>query len=97
VARHSAATLVRITLRHEGAPGGEDSRLSLEISDNGAGLPRPSRIPLDALGLTGMKARARSMRGEMQIESRPGRGTTLCVTIPLRDDRHEEENSNSAG
>ncbi|HEX4275216.1 MAG TPA: sensor histidine kinase [Bryobacteraceae bacterium] len=97
VARHAAATVVRVTLHHQGAPASDDGRLSLEISDNGVGLPQPVRIPLDSLGLTGMKARARSMQGEMQIESRPGRGATLRLTIPLRDASHEKEDPNSAG
>ncbi len=79
IARHAGASFVRVTLRRE------TGRVSLEVSDNGVGIPSPKEMLRSSFGLTGMKARARSLQGEMQITSAPGRGTTILVTFPLRD------------
>jgi signal transduction histidine kinase len=96
VARHANASIVRVTLRKE------TNLVSLEVADNGIGLPARKEIPHTSFGLTGMKARARSLRGVMRIASTPGHGTTLFVTFPLRDKslrdkQDEQENQNPAG
>jgi signal transduction histidine kinase len=85
VARHAQATAVRVALRREA------NLLYLEISDNGIGLPLMDSIPKSSFGLTGMKARTRSLRGEMKINSVPGRGTTVRVDFPLVGKADEED------
>jgi signal transduction histidine kinase len=77
VARHSAASNVSIELREE------TNRVRLLIKDNGRGLPPPAQIRKGALGLTGMRARARSCGGEVKIESGPGQGVCIEVWVPL--------------
>ena len=62
IARHSAATRATIRLRAEG------DRIWLTIRDNGKGLG-PSRP--GSMGLSGMRARARSAGGELAIRSSP--------------------------
>jgi signal transduction histidine kinase len=90
IARHAHASHVRVTFAREQ----EGARL--EISDNGVGLP-PARVTSHtSFGITGMKARARSLRGEMNIQSVPGSGTTIEVTFPLQSSTHEE-NSHFVG
>jgi two-component system sensor histidine kinase UhpB len=79
IARHADASFVRVTLRRDA------NLVSLEVSDNGVGLPSPKEKLRSSFGLTGMKARARSLHGEMHITSSPGKGTTLLVTFPQRD------------
>jgi signal transduction histidine kinase len=69
----------------------------LEISDNGIGMTRPDEVRVTSLGLTGMKARARSLQGEMRIRTAPGHGTTIEVTFPLQEAAYEEANSNLVG
>jgi len=73
IARHSAATRVTIRLRAEG------DRICLTIRDNGKGLgaARPG-----SMGLSGMRARARSAGGELAIRSEPGAGVTIEVSAP---------------
>ncbi len=90
VARHARASWVRMTFARE------TDGLRLEISDNGIGLPAGKR-DRNTLGLTGMKARVRSIQGEMQIRSSPGRGTLIEVILPLEHNRYEETDSHSAG
>jgi signal transduction histidine kinase len=73
IARHSAATRVIIRLRAEG------DRIKLTIRDNGKGLG-PARP--GSMGLSGMRARARSAGGELAIHSEPGAGVTIEVSAP---------------
>ena len=39
------------------------------------------------LGLLGMRERVAAVGGELQVESSPGKGTTLFVRVPLREER----------
>ncbi|MBV8271061.1 MAG: PAS domain S-box protein [Cupriavidus sp.] len=78
VIRHANATVVRITLT-DGADG-----LELRVQDNGVGWnKKPSGSgPRKSLGLLGIRERARLLRGTATIESDPGKGFLLIVTIP---------------
>ena len=61
-------------------------RAVLEIVDDGRGFEiagPPTALAGRGLGLIGIYERARSVDGEAVIESEPGRGTTVRVTIPL--------------
>ena len=57
-------------------------QLRLVIEDDGQGF-EVSQIPKDRYGLTGMNERARLLGGILCLESNPGSGTCLEVTIPL--------------
>jgi signal transduction histidine kinase len=81
VARHASAKSVRVTLA---AAGGT---VSLRIADDGCGLGPVSANPR-GLGLIGMRARARSAGGDMEIRSRPGEGVLIEVRVPLADETH---------
>ena len=74
VARHSGATRVFIHLRRE------RDEIRLTIQDNGKGVegPRPG-----GMGLSGMRARARSAGGELELRTSPGGGLTIEVSAPL--------------
>jgi len=39
----------------------------------------------DKLGLIGMQERAQLLRGTLNIQSTPGKGTTITAEIPLED------------
>ena len=69
VARHSGAAHVEINLEREG------DRIHLKLKDDGNGFK--NGLPAGGLGLVGMRARARSIGGDLKIESRNG------VTIDL--------------
>jgi PAS domain S-box-containing protein len=58
-----------------------DSRLRFQVSDDGRGFDRHAAS--DGLGLAGMSARVESMGGQLSIESAPGGGTTIGVTLPI--------------
>jgi signal transduction histidine kinase len=75
VARHSGATRVSIHLRAAA------DKVRLTISDNGKGITQPH---LGGMGLSGMRARARSAGGELKFQSNPdGKGVCIEVWAPL--------------
>jgi signal transduction histidine kinase len=77
VARHAGATRVAIRLSQTAR------LLTLEVSDDGVGIP-PDRLEGTAsLGLVGMRERALACGGEFTITGRPALGTTVLLRIPL--------------
>lgn len=56
--------------------------IQLTIQDNGCGFA-PGEVTPNRYGLTGMNERVRLLGGQLQIESTPGAGTKVVVSIPL--------------
>lgn len=83
-ARHARCARVRLTLR--GAPGEDGGReVVLEIRDDGSGFSTAAAAGRsDAFGLRGMAERAGAVGGRFDIESEPGRGTSVTLTLPMR-------------
>ena len=79
VVRHAQATQVRVRLW----TAADD--LTLEIEDNGRGIAEETVAHPTSLGLLGMKERAFRFGGTVEIRGVPGQGTTVHVSIPLRD------------
>ena len=77
VARHAAATSVRVRLWTDAG------RLRLEIHDDGRGIAAATVADSTSLGLLGMKERVFSFGGSVEIFAGPDRGTTVDVSIPL--------------
>src|ERR1051326_594314 len=80
VARHAGARHVRVHLERV------EGQIMLQIQDDGRGLNGPA--PAGSLGMTGMRARARSTGGEVAVRSRPGEGVTIEVRVPLGNETH---------
>lgn len=78
VARHAQATLVTITLR------AEPKTVVMKIADNGVGLYPGCRRKPGSFGLLGIGERVSSLGGEFRVDSVPGEGTVLTVSVPLR-------------
>lgn len=75
VAKHAQATKVQITLSYLG-----DSLL-LDVADNGTGFDPCA--PADGYGLEGLRRRLSRIGGTLSVESSPGSGTILNVSVPL--------------
>jgi signal transduction histidine kinase len=76
VARHSLAREVTVSLaRSEGM-------LRMTVTDNGVGF-EPGRRNKRSLGHASMMERASLVGGKLEIESAPGKGTTIRVLVPL--------------
>ena len=78
VARHAKATHVRI--RFVQTP----TLLTLEVIDNGIGLPPQRLDETTSLGIVGMRERALAVGGSLSITGIPFSGTTVLLSVPLR-------------
>ena len=79
VLRHAQAHTVEIALEVQ---GGE---LCLRVSDDGRGFD-PQAQRAQSFGLVGMQERMLMLGGQLQIDSQPGEGTTLCARINLEEE-----------
>ena len=77
VIRHAQATVVLVTLLEN------DSGLELIVKDNGLGIDRNARKKRGSFGLVGIEERVLMLGGELVIESKPGKGTTLKISLPV--------------
>jgi len=75
VARHSGATRVAVALKVS------NGDVHLTIEDNGHGLT-PASTTEASLGMTGMRARASQVGGEMVLSTPPGGGVRIYVCVP---------------
>ncbi|MFE1172457.1 sensor histidine kinase [Streptomyces sp. NPDC058773] len=81
--RHAAAGRAELTLSYM------DTEVALDIVDDGAGFvpaevpaPGTAAVPGTGFGLAAMRARARALQGTLVVESAPGEGTAVAVTLP---------------
>jgi signal transduction histidine kinase len=80
VTRHAQASRARLQINM--IPGG----IRMEISDNGKSFPVAKTFLAKnnkRLGLLGMRERLEMVGGKLSIESLPGHGTTVSITLPL--------------
>jgi signal transduction histidine kinase len=76
-AKHAdGATGVTVTIAER------DGHLQLEVADDGKGFD-PARTD-GGRGLVNLADRARAAGGDVSIDSRPGAGTRVAVTLPLK-------------
>jgi signal transduction histidine kinase len=90
VAKHAQASRVELSL------GVTEERLEIVVQDDGMGLPPPPsrRRPSPGkggMGLIGMRERADALGGTFAIESNPGVGTTVRVSLPVSSQGTEAE------
>lgn len=74
--RHAHASVVTVRLAPEG------HGFQLAVSDNGDGFDPWGPRDHASLGLASMRERVRMLRGELEIDSSPGRGTTVIAWVP---------------
>jgi signal transduction histidine kinase len=74
VAKYASATRASVTMTKTGG------RLAVEISDDGVG---GADVNLGT-GLRGLTDRLAAIEGRLEIDSEPGRGTTVRASIPCR-------------
>jgi PAS domain S-box-containing protein len=74
-AKHARASSVRV------AVVADSGALRLSIRDDGVGGAEPGR----GSGLVGLQDRVQALGGTISLESAPGSGTSIVVTLPLGD------------
>ena len=78
VTRHADAKHVRIAL------SSSNTMLRLEVTDDGRGFD-PDSIA-NGFGLLGLRERLRGLSGHLDIDSTPGHGTRLVLSLPERSE-----------
>jgi signal transduction histidine kinase len=82
ISKHSRATLAKIEFSSTGLT------LQMVVGDNGCAFDVGRQLksePAGRIGLLRMQERIRNVNGTLDIESAPGRGTSVRVQIPLAD------------
>ena len=74
--KHARAQAVRVLLDFQ------ESGTRLEVRDDGKGFDPDKTDRSGGLGLRGMRERVQGIGGTLQVESAPGQGTTVRVTVP---------------
>ena len=75
-ARHSGAGIANVSITRL------EERLVIVVEDDGAGFDH-DRIGEAGIGLAGMLERARLLSGGLSIESAPGAGTRVTLSVPI--------------
>jgi signal transduction histidine kinase len=76
--RHASARHLSLSLQER------MRQIHLCVADDGCGFD-PTTVPRDHFGLAGMRERVRELGGELVIESAPGAGTRVAVTLPQNE------------
>jgi signal transduction histidine kinase len=79
VVEHADARRITVTLTYQ------TDLVSLDVRDDGRGFD-PVRVHPSGSrgrGLAGIRSRARALGGELAVESAPGEGTTVALSLPL--------------
>jgi signal transduction histidine kinase len=81
VAKHAGATQARVIFR------GGDQSMMVQVMDDGQGF-EPARISVlnlkrGGFGLLSMRERLALLGGNLDIDSAPGQGTKITITLPL--------------
>ena len=86
IQKHAAATEINVTVESA------EKNILIVIRDNGKGFDssrlRNENSSFGGLGLEGISERVRILKGDFQLDSEPGKGTTLTITLPLKA-RHD--------
>lgn len=77
VARHANATQVDVRLDYDGGA------VTLRVRDDGRGFSVNEVRKGKSYGLLGLRERTYLLGGEVRIDSAPGKGTTIEVSVPL--------------
>lgn len=76
--KHAQATAAQLTLSYF------DDAVVLDVKDNGVSFAGAAASPFSGgFGLQAMRERAEGCGGSVTLESEPGEGTTVVVSIPI--------------
>jgi signal transduction histidine kinase len=76
IVKHASARNVSVSVARR------EFSVAAVIEDDGAGFD-PRAVRTDGVGLLGMRERLALVDGRLEIESRPGAGTTIVAEVPL--------------
>ena len=79
VAKHAQASQVEVKIDRDG------DAVTLRVDDNGQGFSLAAPRKPYSLGLMGLRERTQLLKGSIRIDSQPGQGARIDVSIPLRE------------
>ncbi len=82
IARHARAT--EVSVHYECT----EPQVTLEVRDNGIGIPANTVTNARSLGLLGMQERVRPLGGQVSVQGAPDHGTLVRLSVPTRSILH---------
>jgi two-component system sensor histidine kinase UhpB len=79
IMKHANASAAHVSL----VLSSDDDALHIEVGDDGEGFD--PALSSEGIGIIGMRERVFAVGGTIQVRSRPGRGTTVEIVLPLGD------------
>ncbi len=77
IIKHSQATEASISINQY------DDSLNVIVEDNGIGFDTRNISRHDGMGLTSLEKRIEHIEGTLEVDTTPGKGTTILIDIPL--------------
>ncbi|HET8609648.1 MAG TPA: PAS domain S-box protein [Burkholderiales bacterium] len=81
--RHAGASRVAIHVVRAAADGEPGAALTVAIEDDGKGMDVHAVVDSARFGLAGIRERVEALNGHFDIDSAPGNGVRVNVTLPL--------------
>jgi len=93
ISKHAQCSKVKVDV------SGDEQVLTLEVTDNGIGASATDLAKTQSFGLRGLKERAKTVGGWLDVSSRAGSGMSITLTIPLTDikDPRQEHQADDQG
>jgi PAS domain S-box-containing protein len=77
--RHAKSTAISVTLRSD------PPNLVLKVKDNGIGIATRAETK-EGFGFVNMRARVKKLMGTLDVRTVPGRGTSITVRVPFKQE-----------
>ena len=84
VLKHAQASRVSIVVNHF------EDQLNIIVEDNGIGFNTTAVQTKPGLGMLNLESRVHEVGGYMLLDSYQGKGTTIVVSIPLMNEKHQD-------
>lgn len=78
--KHAQAQLISISLNRQ------DNNLNVVVEDDGKGFDLA--LVEKGMGLENIRQRVEALEGKLNIDAKPGRGTTVIVDVPIKSSSH---------
>ena len=82
VSKYARCSLVQIEISDA------ENFLTMEISDNGVGITEQEMRKSDAFGIRGLRERAKTVGGWLDVSTQQGIGTSVILSVPLTASAH---------
>lgn len=85
ISKYAKCTQVEIDLADS------EGHLTLEVRDNGRGIQQTDLIKPKSFGISGLRERAKTVGGWLDVSSHPGSGTAIILSVPLKSSNPLQE------